>query len=133
MTHQTQTQNKPMQAIRRLALSYPEVEEGTSCRRTSFKARNKAFLFMGSTDESYDVMLKLKDSLPEAKKLAAKQSAHYKAGAGGWVTARFTLTPPPQLERWIDENYRLLAHKQLVAMLPARNSGTSGKSKKVVR
>ncbi len=128
-----------MQALRRMALQYPEADEGTACTKSAFKARNKSFLFVGWDDTSYNVMLKLGDSLAEAARLAASEPERYKVGATGWVTATLAHDDsPPQglFERWIDESYRLLVHQQLVAMLPQRGGAkvsaakTGGKPRK---
>lgn len=114
------SQQSKGEAVRAIALSYPEVKAGTVCDRTSFKARGKAFVFMGVYDDYFDVMVKLRDSLPTAEGLAKKSPACFKVGVHGWVTVTFPRdqTPPPGLlETWIDESFRLLAHKELVAML----------------
>ena len=125
-----------MQALRKIALRYPEAEEGTSCNKAAFKARNKAFLFVGMDDTSYNVMLKLCESLAEAKKLAGTQPDHYGVGGMDWVKVTFNHneSPPASLmEKWIDESYRLLAHKQLVALLPERDSSVAKKSAPIKR
>ena len=122
-----------MEALRVIALRYPEAEEGIACRGTSlecstFKARKKAFLFIGAAN----VRVKLQDSLAEAAKLAAKEPDRYKVGAHGWVEVKFTSDEPPPLEvleRWIDESYRLLVPKQLAETLPERGSTPVAKSK----
>ena len=46
-----------------MAESKPEVEVDAVCDKVAFKAGKKNFLFLGSDGESYDVKLKLKDSL----------------------------------------------------------------------
>jgi len=128
------TESKPMQVLRKIALRYPEVEEGTSCNKAAFKARNKAFLFVGMDETSYNVMLKLRESLPEAAKLAAKEPNHYGVGGMDWVKATFSHNESPPaglMEKWIDESYRLLAHKQLVALLPERGLLTRHSTKAV--
>jgi predicted DNA-binding protein (MmcQ/YjbR family) len=110
-----------MQILRKIAMRYPEVEEGTVCNKTAFKVRNKGFLFVGSDDNSYNVMLKLGDSLPQAAKLAAQTPAGYKVGSNGWVTATFEKDQTPRadlFEKWIDESFRLIAPKQVLALLP---------------
>lgn len=117
-------------ALRKLALSYPETEEGVVCERSAFKARGKSFLFMGVTDQGFDVMVKLSDSLAAATQRAAKAPQSYKVGANGWVTATFCNdeTPPTGLlEAWIDESFRLLAPK---ALLAADDSTTKKKAAK---
>lgn len=114
-------ESKPMQAIRKLALRLPEVEESVVCSKAAFKARGKGFLFMGMDGSSYNLLLKLGPSLPEAAKLAAKEPEHYGVGGRDWVSVTFphTATPPAGLmERWVEECFRLLAPKKLVSMLP---------------
>jgi hypothetical protein len=108
-----------MQALRKMAMRCPQAEEGIACKGTALecrtiKARNKAFL------RKTELRLKLGDSLAEAAKLAAKEPDRYQAGPGGWVKVTFSAAQPPPLDvlkRWIDESYRLLAPKQLVAMV----------------
>ena len=132
MTRPASTESEPMQVLRRIALRYPEVEEGLVCARAAFKARSKAFLFIGRKADSYDVMLKLRDSLTEAAKLAAKAPNHYAIGGHGWVTATFSheeCPPSGLLERWIDESYRLLVPKRLVALLSERGLPTGDSAK----
>jgi hypothetical protein len=114
--------NRRLQSLRALALQYPEAEEGIACvgtalEKRTIKVRKKAFLFLGVAD----AMIKLADLLPEAAALAAKDPERCKAGAHGWVTVKFDEKQPPTelLARWIDESYRLLAPKALVASLPA--------------
>ena len=126
-----------MKALRTLALQYPECEEGIACKGTAiecttFKARSKAFLFMARAD----VRIKLRESLPEAAKLAVKEPGRYTVGASGWIKVTFSDDEPLPLDvltRWIDESYRLLAPKQLVARLPMRGSKKSAKKKKASR
>jgi predicted DNA-binding protein (MmcQ/YjbR family) len=121
-----------MQALRKLALGLPEAEEGTSCNKSAFRARGKAFAFMGSDDETYNVMVKLHDSLPQATALAKKDAASCRVGAGGWVTAVLPHDAPTPdfLPRWIDESYQLLVHKDLVALLAVASSPRKKAAKK---
>jgi hypothetical protein len=115
-----------MQALRELALSYPEARESVACEGTAlecstFKARNKTFFFW--LVDAGQARVKLQESLPEAERLSAKDPFRYLPGAHGWVRVTWPDPSSPPLEvlsRWIDESYRLLAPKQLVALLPAR-------------
>lgn len=112
-----------MAAIRKIALSYPEVEEGTSCVNRAFKVRTKTFVFLGMNQDSYNVRLKLKDSLDDASEREKKSPDHFSVGAHGWTLVTFphSKRPPKGLmERWIDESFRLLAPKSVVAEVPAR-------------
>lgn len=112
-----------MKDLRNLASQFPETQEGLSCGKSSFKARNKAFLFVSMDQAAYNLMVKLRDSLPEATTLAARFPARYAVGGHGWVKLTFphTESPPPGLlEKWVAESYCLLVPKQLVALLPER-------------
>jgi len=89
-------------------------------RDSTVKARNKAFLFLTIGH----ARLKLRESLPEATKLAQKKPDQLQVGAGGWVKASLSAdgsTPLDVLERWIGESYRLMAGPPVA---------TGGKAKK---
>ena len=137
MTRSTHSVSELVRALRLLALRYPEVEEGIACQGTAlecstFKAGSKAFLFIGAGE----LRFKLGDSLAEATQLSAKSPELYAAGAHGWV--KVTLSKNPTLpagllERWIDESYRLLATKKLVALLDATKKPPSKKKSRQSR
>lgn len=110
-----------MQALRGIAFRYPEVEEAASCNNRAFKARKKSFLFMGMDDDTWNVRIKLGDSIPEAEGLAKTHLDNYDVGSHGWTKVTFPhdQSPPDGLmERWIDESFRLLVPKTLVKTLP---------------
>lgn len=110
------------QALREFALRYPEAQDGISCAGTSLEratvnARKKAFVFLGN-DEA---RVKLGDSLEEAARLSSREPERYRPGHQGWVSVTLGTGEAPPLEllqRWIDESYRLLAARTLVARLP---------------
>ncbi len=81
--------NKVVRKLRKQALSYPEVAEGDSCVKRSFKARKKSFLFLGENDKGYNVMVKLGPSMEEAQVLASARSGSWGVGKAGWTTLRF--------------------------------------------
>jgi hypothetical protein len=122
MTAARNPRGGPLEALRALALGYPEAREGVACKGTSLEkrtvgVRGKAFLFLGAAD----AMVKLRASLPEANRLAAKDPGRCRAGATGWVTVAVREGDPGTpglLARWTDESYRLLAPRKLVDTLP---------------
>ena len=124
------SQSKLFTALRKSALGYPGTQEGIACQGTSleritFKVRNKAFLFLGATD----AMVKLGALLAEAVSLAGKEPDRYRPGGHGWVKVIFASDddlPLDLLARWLDESFRLLAPKTLVASLPAGGASTGG-------
>lgn len=109
-----------MLAIRKIAFKFPEVTEGASCVNRAFKAGKKSFLFLGMKADTYSVRLKLQASLAEAEKLEQKSPETYSVGMHGWtlITLPHSKNPPKGLmPRWIEESYRLLAPKKLVAQI----------------
>jgi hypothetical protein len=124
MSRQKTTASAPIKALRRAALRHPDTHEGVACEGTSLekrtvKAHRKAFVFLGLCD----VMLKLRASLPEARKLARAEPERYKVGANGWVKARFQdghVPPLARLEAWIDESYQLMVDGPPVKARPRR-------------
>lgn len=110
-----------MDALRVLALSYPEAEEGISCPGTALETptvqvRKKAFRFLGKDH----VRLKLRESLPEAVACAGCE-----AGSHGWVKvdAAGADALREALMRWVEESYRTLAPRMLAA---AQRAGAAG-------
>jgi predicted DNA-binding protein (MmcQ/YjbR family) len=109
-----------MKAVRAIAMKLPGAEEGVSCGKCAFKTGGKAFLFMGMDDHSWNLLLKLSDSLPEASALAAKEPQRYGVGSTHWVSVQLphTVSLPAKLaEGWIHESFRLLAPKKIAALL----------------
>ena len=109
-----------LERVRTTALSYPQTEEGIACAGTAAEKRTlrvggKAFVFLGSGD----IMLKLQDSIGEATAFAAQHPDACKVGAHGWVTLTITNAAPATstLLNWVNESYRLLAPKRVLAQL----------------
>ena len=102
------------ESLRGMALAYPETSEGTSCVNRAFKVRKKNFLFVGEKADQIKVMLKLGDSLEEARDLGDPRVG---VGSTGWVTLRFSATDPlPEatLAAWVQESFCTLAPKTVV-------------------
>jgi hypothetical protein len=95
-----------------MATRHPGVEQGVACEgtaieSTTYKTKNKAFLFVGATS----IRLKLRTSLPEAKRHAKRTPDVFDVGAVGWVKVNVDESTDAHtlalLERWIEESYRL--------------------------
>jgi predicted DNA-binding protein (MmcQ/YjbR family) len=88
------------------------------------KVGAKVFVFFGPQDDPAYVgmTVKLEDSHPEALAVPGAEPSGYGLGRSGWVTIPFRLTTPPAavLEDWIEESYRRIAPKRLVAELDRR-------------
>lgn len=108
-TKKSQNSGDIRSALRAVALAQPDTDEGVACagtplEKSTIKARDKAFVFMGQRE----VMLKLSESLEEAKTMAQSSPAALKVGARDWVTAQLDSLPRALLERWILESYRVV-------------------------
>jgi hypothetical protein len=111
------------------------VREDHPWGHSAFKVGAKAFLFMATEDGGLSLSVKLPQSGLMALSLPFAAPTGYGLGKSGWVTASFAAkeSPPvPVLERWVDESYRTIASKKLVARLdipskPAPRSRAGGR------
>ena len=107
-------------ALRKHALSYPEAHEDFPWGERVVKVKGKVFLFLGKHEEKLGLSVKLPSSASFALGLPFASPTAYGLGKSGWVTARFARREKPPLEllmKWIDESYRAVAPKRLVAGL----------------
>jgi hypothetical protein len=100
----------PTDAIRRQAVTFPDLAKGTSCTQSAFKVGKGAFLFIGPgpKGQGFKAMFKLNASMPQALKLAAESPDRFEVGSTGWVTARFTAEEPLPKRiwgKWLVESY----------------------------
>ncbi len=63
-------ENPIVRQLRKLALCYPEVAEGDSGVKRSFKARKKGFLYLGENAKGYSIMVKLGPSASPCQSVA---------------------------------------------------------------
>ena len=84
--------------------------------------KDKTFAFLSAPGDPPSLSLKLPLSASIALDLPGAQPTPYGLGKSGWVSMSFAeVTPPPieQLELWLDEIYRAVAPKKLIAQLDA--------------
>ena len=109
---------KHEKTLLRLALDYPETHEDRPWGHRAIKVRSKVFVFLGLDGGELFLSVKLPASGREALLLPFTRPTEYGLGKHGWVSARFSSTPPLALiAEWIDESYRTIAPKRLVALL----------------
>jgi predicted DNA-binding protein (MmcQ/YjbR family) len=110
-------------ALRAAALAYPETHEGFPWdRHRAVKVRRKVFLITTRDAEGLSVSVKLPWSAEGALQFPFCEPTGYGLGRAGWVTASFAPGKKPPLEvlrSWIDESYRAVAPKRVVAALGA--------------
>jgi predicted DNA-binding protein (MmcQ/YjbR family) len=110
------------EALRECALGYPEAYEDFPWGESVIKVRKKIFLFMGGEDGPLSISVKLPASSDFALTLPGCERTGHGLGRAGWVTVRCAPGEEPGidlLEDWIDESYRAVAPKRLVAALEA--------------
>ena len=111
--------------LRTLALSYPGAHEEFPWGERVVKVKGKVFVFLGREDP-IGISVKLPQSRLMALALPFASPTGYGLGKAGWVTAQFGPKEKPPvdvLKAWIDESYRAVAPKKLVAELDARAGG----------
>lgn len=107
-------------ALRETGMGYPEVTEDFPWGHRTLKVKGKAFVFLSLTGEGLSMSMKLPQSNGAALMLPFVQPTGYGLGKSGWVSASFGArdTPPlDMLRKWLDESYRAVAPKKLVAQL----------------
>jgi predicted DNA-binding protein (MmcQ/YjbR family) len=102
------------------ALRFPGAHEEHPWDHIAIKVKGKMFLILGGTDEFLSITCKLPSSGRMALALPFASPTGYGLGKSGWVTAQFgpdDTVPIDRMNEWIDESYRAVAPKKLVAEL----------------
>jgi predicted DNA-binding protein (MmcQ/YjbR family) len=124
--------SRPRTTRRRIlafALGFPNASEDHPWDEEVAKVNNKVFVFLGLEDGPDPAMtVKLRESHEQALSVPGAEPAGYGLGRAGWVTVFFRDTTPPLgvLKDWVEESYRLVAPKRLVAELELRQRGGAG-------
>jgi predicted DNA-binding protein (MmcQ/YjbR family) len=112
---------KAFEHVRQFALSYPETREDHPWGESAIKVKGKTFVFMGLTDGRLGLSVKLPRSREFALDYPFTEPTHYGLGKSGWVSASFMGKDAPPLDvlrAWVDESFRAIAPKKLVATMP---------------
>lgn len=106
--------------VRDFALSLPEAVEDHPWGEDVAKVRGKVFVFLGSRT-SRRITVKLDESHSHALSIDGAEPTGYGLGKSGWVTVplRADGVSLGLLRDWIEESYRIVAPKRLVAVLDA--------------
>jgi predicted DNA-binding protein (MmcQ/YjbR family) len=125
--------------LRKIALTFPEAFEDFPWGHRAIKVKGKIFLILSNgknPDGSFSLSLKLPLSGKLALSLPFASPTEYGLGKSGWVTARFYQqddVPVDMLAEWVDESYRAIAPKKLVARLEDAETGKVDKVKAPLR
>ncbi|WP_328844179.1 MmcQ/YjbR family DNA-binding protein [Streptomyces sp. NBC_00258] len=123
----TKTALKKWEKVREFALGLPGAVEEFPWGESVAKVNKKVFVFLGVGDGSYPlgVTVKLKDEVAHAHALSSPgaEPAGYGLGKAGWVRVPLEEKGAPAAELlcdWVEESYRTIAPKRLIAELDAR-------------
>jgi len=120
------TLKQAFEKIRALALRYPDVREDFPWGESAFKVKDKVFVFTNVTKDTLHVTVKLPQSREFALEMHSfTKSTGYGLGKSGWITAEFGPKDKPPLdvlEAWIDESFRAVAPKKVVAAMKEKRS-----------
>jgi predicted DNA-binding protein (MmcQ/YjbR family) len=123
--------------LRAFALRYPDVREDHPWGETAIKVKGKTFVFMGVDKTRLGLSLKLPHSREFALEMHAfPKPTPYGLGKAGWVTAEFFAKDKPPLdilEAWIDESFRAIAPKKVVAAMEEKRADEKPAQKAVAK
>jgi predicted DNA-binding protein (MmcQ/YjbR family) len=108
----------PRGKLATFALGLPGAEEDFPWGERVVKVRGKIFVFLGATGPT--ITVKLVESHPHALSVEGAAPTGYGLGRAGWVTVPIADLPFATLRDWVEESYRIVAPKRLVAELEAR-------------
>ncbi len=118
-------------ALRDHALTYPETREEFPWGHSALKVKGKIFLILSNGKAGADVLslsVKLPVSSKAALTLPFASPTEYGLGKSGWVSARFQgkdKVPVEMIKEWIDESFRAIAPKRVLALLEKREAAGS--------
>ena len=119
--------------LRTQALAYPGAVEEFPWGERVIKVRGKIFVFINLVEGCLRVTTKLPESNGVALMLPFATATGYGLGKSGWVSARFERNddaPEAMLAEWIDESYRAIAPKKLIAELDGASAPAPAPPKK---
>jgi predicted DNA-binding protein (MmcQ/YjbR family) len=113
----------PREHAQAYALTFPGAHAEHPWEQTVIKVRRKVFLFVNGAiapEAGVSLSVKLPQSGADVLQLPLAEPMGYGMGKYGWVTLlimRDDHLPLRLLESWIDESYRVVAPKRLLAEL----------------
>jgi predicted DNA-binding protein (MmcQ/YjbR family) len=117
-------QRRVRRQVLAFALGLPGAYEDHPWGESVAKVNNKVFVFFGAGEDpkNQGMSVKLRESHEEALGVPVAKPTGYGLGPSGWVSLTFGHGAPPTgvLKDWVEESYRIVAPKRLVAELDGR-------------
>ena len=114
---------KTATAMREFALGLPGAHEDMPWGERVAKVNKKVFVFLGKPDPDAGQLrfsVKLPQSSGWALSMPFTEPTGYGLGKSGWVTSKFQVNdaiPIDMLLEWVDESFRAIAPKHVLAQL----------------
>jgi predicted DNA-binding protein (MmcQ/YjbR family) len=127
-----QSLEKVEMELREFGLAYPETTEDFPWGHRTLKVKGKAFIFMATEEGEFSLSVKLPFAAPAALSLPNVEPTGYGMGKSNWVTARWTKGDDVDvalIRSWMDESYRAVAPKRVVAQLDGGKTAAVKKAK----
>ncbi|HEX4354182.1 MAG TPA: MmcQ/YjbR family DNA-binding protein [Polyangiales bacterium] len=129
--------DRMLKALRAFGLKYPGAHSKSPWPgHKDLAVKDKTFAYLSVEGEPFSISCKLPESHQAALMLEHTSPTGWGLGKSGWVTAQFparAVPPIAMLEAWIDESYRAVAPKKLIATLsggpPLMAAGAKKKKK----
>jgi predicted DNA-binding protein (MmcQ/YjbR family) len=130
--------NRWERAVREAALAYPETHEDFPWPdHRAIKVRGKMFVILSQDGAEMSMSVKLPWSAEGALQMFPFcEPTGYGMGRSGWVTASFKPKDRPPLDvlrSFVDESYRAVAPKKLVASLEASGGAQARPPRRAAR
>jgi len=122
--------------LRAHAMGYPGATEDFPWGERAIKVNGKAFLFLRAEGNEVSFSVKLASSRANALEQPFTEPTHYGLGKHGWVTSTVDANrdaPIDQFRAWIDESFRNVAPKRVVAQLDGTGTGPAAPATKRVK
>ena len=123
-TKKKMTAKQAAKTLREYAMTFPGAHEDFPWGERVVKVKKKVFVFLGRDFGDLGMSVKLPKSKKEALAKSFCEPTGYGLGKAGWVNVSFedkTLPPIETLKAWMDESYRAVAPKKLIAELEERS------------
>jgi predicted DNA-binding protein (MmcQ/YjbR family) len=120
-------------AVAKFALAFPETHEDHPWGHRAFKVKGKTFLFISGEPGTLGLTMKLPVSGKMALQFPFARSTGYGLGKSGWIDCRFQgkdRVPLELIETWLDESFRAIAPKRVLARWEASATAESPPAKR---
>ena len=135
-TQPTAAVAKQFDALRLRGLAYPETHEDHPWGHSALKVKGKVFAFLWADAEGLSISVKLPESNSLALTLPFAAPTGYGLGKSGWVSAKFASKEKVPLEllfEWLEESFRAIAPKRVLAGMAGSSTLSKPAPKKAAR